>query len=284
MFIIYKMSLDKRAVQLALLRQRHTRTMETQLNRPEGEIQEGRSFGGMKSLHPRMVGGSKKQNEEDKENERLGMEVKGLKDYEKKKGGKRGRPRKNKQTEADREHEKIAMEIHEIKKGGKKKRGRPRKVKQTEADKEDERLGEEVHGLEDAECKGGAKGKKAYSIGKDYAKEMLEHDKEMKDLVGGGFFGDFWKGMKEGLGMVATGAKNVLGAIPTPATQIASAGLGALGAGKTGGKKSKPKRSKAGANDKRKRRGALVSKLMREKGMSLGQASKHIKSNPELLE
>lgn len=42
------------------------------------------------------------------------------------------------------------------------------------------------------------------------------------------------------------------------------------------GKKS---RAKAGANDARKKRGAEVSRLMREKGMTLGQASKHIKEH-----
>jgi hypothetical protein len=46
--------------------------------------------------------------------------------------------------------------------------------------------------------------------------------------------------------------------------------------GMSGGKK---RRAKAGASDARKRRGAEVSRLMREKGMSLGEASKHIKEH-----
>jgi len=41
----------------------------------------------------------------------------------------------------------------------------------------------------------------------------------------------------------------------------------------------KKTRAKAGANDARKKRGAEVSRLMREKGMTLGQASKHIKEH-----
>jgi hypothetical protein len=41
----------------------------------------------------------------------------------------------------------------------------------------------------------------------------------------------------------------------------------------------KKKRAKAGASDKRKARGAMVSKLMREKGMSLAEASRHIKAH-----
>jgi len=41
----------------------------------------------------------------------------------------------------------------------------------------------------------------------------------------------------------------------------------------------KKRRAKAGASDARKKRGAEVSRLMREKGMTLGQASKHIKEH-----
>lgn len=43
-----------------------------------------------------------------------------------------------------------------------------------------------------------------------------------------------------------------------------------------GGKK---KRKSAGPDDARRKRGAMVSKLMREKGMTLGEASKHIKTH-----
>jgi hypothetical protein len=41
----------------------------------------------------------------------------------------------------------------------------------------------------------------------------------------------------------------------------------------------KKQRRPASGNDKRRQRGALVSKLMREKGMTLAEASKYIKSN-----
>ena len=41
----------------------------------------------------------------------------------------------------------------------------------------------------------------------------------------------------------------------------------------------KKRRAKAGVSDARKRRGAEVSRLMREKGMTLGEASKHIKEH-----
>jgi hypothetical protein len=43
-----------------------------------------------------------------------------------------------------------------------------------------------------------------------------------------------------------------------------------------GGRK---KRAKAGPSDARKKRGAMVSKLMKEKGMTLGEASKFIKEH-----
>jgi hypothetical protein len=48
--------------------------------------------------------------------------------------------------------------------------------------------------------------------------------------------------------------------------------------GVRGGRVKKP-RAKAGDNDARKLRGAAVSRLMKEHGMSLGEASKHIKEN-----
>lgn len=47
-----------------------------------------------------------------------------------------------------------------------------------------------------------------------------------------------------------------------------------------GGKK---KRAPAAASDARRKRGAVVSHLMKTKGMTLGEASKHIKAHPELL-
>ena len=47
----------------------------------------------------------------------------------------------------------------------------------------------------------------------------------------------------------------------------------------TGGRKKKTKRAPASASDARRARGAMVSKLMREKGMTLGEASKFIKEH-----
>jgi hypothetical protein len=51
------------------------------------------------------------------------------------------------------------------------------------------------------------------------------------------------------------------------------AGAGRAGAGRAG----------AGVSDARKRRGQAVSRLMREEGMSLGEASKYLKEHPEAM-
>jgi hypothetical protein len=131
----------------------------------------------------------------------------------------------------------------------------------------------------------------AIGMGRQYGMGVMEMDKDAKDLVGAGFFKDFGKGFVDGLKMVAKVAKPVLSLVPHPAAQAASKALGAVGLGKgkkllgrtqmkeedlEGGRKH---RAKAGAGDKRKRRGQLISKLMKEKGMSLGEASKHIKQH-----
>jgi hypothetical protein len=160
-------------------------------------------------------------------------------------------------------------------------------------------------------------------------------------LRGSGFFDDFKRGFMSVVGPAASIAKPLLALVPHPGAKIASAGLGALGFGKTGGRSrkmtggnmdlisgavdngrvanpppsferntvgmgaptghpsmrhsintmdggaytggvegcGKKRRAKAGTGDARKRRGAEVSRLMREKGMTLGEASKHIKEH-----
>jgi len=185
--------------------------------------------------------------------------------------------------------------------GGAKKRGRPKK--QTQKDKEDEKLAMEVKELQDEEMEGGmyggamtggamtakekkameggAKNKKmtkaqmkklAKEMGIDYGKNVAEMDDEARELVGAGFFSDFGKGFVDGLKMVGSVAKPVLSVIPHPAAQAAAVGLDAVGLGK--GRK---QRAKASANDKRKLRGQMISKLMKKHGMTLGEASRHIK-------
>ena len=52
-----------------------------------------------------------------------------------------------------------------------------------------------------------------------------------KAMQGDGFFGDMWDGFKDTMGTVAGVAKPLLGLIPHPAAQAASAGLGVMGYG-----------------------------------------------------
>lgn len=64
------------------------------------------------------------------------------------------------------------------------------------------------------------------------AKEMgAELSRHIHEKHGAGFWSDFADGFKQGIGMIASPAKSVLGVIPHPAAQVASAGLGALGYG-----------------------------------------------------
>jgi hypothetical protein len=75
--------------------------------------------------------------------------------------------------------------------------------------------------------------------------------------------------MSGGLGTGAYEGKGFLSdlGIPVVSDLARAVGLG------------KKKRAPAGASDKRKARGAMVSKLMREEGMSLAEASRHIKAH-----
>ena len=70
-------------------------------------------------------------------------------------------------------------------------------------------------------------------------------------------------------------------ALPAVAPMAAGAGSGETESEEemveaVGGRK---KRAKAGPSDARRKRGAMVSKLMKEKGMTLGEASKYIKEH-----
>lgn len=222
------MSLDNEAVRLAYLGKANRRANEHTLNVPLSRALEGKKYG-------RGISGGAKEN--------------------------------------------VMMDITERKVGG--RRGRPKK--QTQKDKEDEKLAMEVKGLKDEEMSGGRTRmtkaemkKKAKEMGLDYGKEIMNMDDEAKQLVGSGFWSDFGKGFVDGLKMVGSVAKPVLSVIPHPAAQAASVGLNLAGLGMSGGKK---RRARASTGDKRKQRGAMISKLMKEKGMSLGEASKYIKAN-----
>jgi hypothetical protein len=142
---------------------------------------------------------------------------------------------------------------HSRKVGGAKRRllGRKQMKKQDKIDKDDENMA-----------------MKARDLGKMYGKEIQDADPEVKDLVGGNFFSDFADGFMSVIKPAANIAKGILGSMPDPRAQAAAAGIHMLG-----GRKHKV----VSAQDKRKKRGALISRLMKQNGMTLGQASRHIK-------
>jgi hypothetical protein len=96
-----------------------------------------------------------------------------------------------------------------------------------------------------------------------------------EEVSGAGFWDDFKQGFNSVVAPVASIAKPLL-SLAGPEGRVASMGLSALGYGQTGGRR---RRASAGASDARRARGQMVSKLMREKGMTLGQASRYIKEN-----
>jgi hypothetical protein len=114
------------------------------------------------------------------------------------------------------------------------------------------------------------------------------HSKMMNDIRGAGFFDDFQRGFMSVIRPAAALAKPFL-PLAGPYGAAGAAGLSALGLGRrmsmsdddmeeaVGGRRKK--RASAGPNDARRKRGAMVSKLMREQGMTLGEASKHIKQH-----
>lgn len=173
--------------------------------------------------------------------------------------------------------------------------GVKRKRKQTEKDKEDERLAMKIEKLDeemdsdnmDSDNEDMVGGKKAMSLGEELGKKV-GHMQDVKKMVGAGFFDDFKKGFIKGVKMIGTPVKKIAKAVgkSIPEAKIAGDVLEAIGLGK--GKKAKKAKAKAEvkakakpmkSTDKRKVRGAMISKLMKSKGMTLGEASKHIKEN-----
>jgi hypothetical protein len=113
---------------------------------------------------------------------------------------------------------------------------------------------------------------------------------QLHAMHGGAYMAKFMKGMGmcggmntgryEGEGkleIVHHSGKGMSGAGATSAGMVGGAMMvEGPGYEAVGGKK---KRAPAGASDARRARGAAISKLMREKAMSLGEASKHIKEH-----
>lgn len=167
--------------------------------------------------------------------------------------------------------------------------GVKRKRKQTAKDKEDERLAMKIHKLDeemdsdnmDSDNEDMVGGKKAMSLGEELGKKV-GHMQDVKKMVGAGFFDDFKKGFVKGVKMIGTPVKKIAKAVgkSVPEARIAGDVLEAIGLGKSKKAKAKAKAKKPmKSTDKRKVRGAMISKLMKSKGMTLGEASKHIKEN-----
>ena len=117
-------------------------------------------------------------------------------------------------------------------------------------------------------------------------KMLAEHIEKMH---GGAYMEKFMRGM--GKHMLGKDGHGVKGGINTGKYEGAGGNTPNVAAGRVvggaamvsgpgyeavGGKK---KRAPAAPSDARKKRGAMVSKLMREHGMTLGEASKHIKEH-----
>lgn len=246
------MSLDNEAVRLAYLSKSNQRAMNQQLNTPMSHALSGRHYGrgkakkeAMEELHSAMGDMSAK---EEKAMKKL--------------------------------HSTIGMGMNRVV-GGQKGKAKKANVAFAVPIDDEEKPKKMVGGKK-------AMKKKAEDIGEEYGREMADQDGELKELVGGGFWKDFAKGLKKGVQIAAPFAG--------PAGAAVSAGLSLIGDGQARGKAEKRRmgvdaqgadmgvkkggrRAKAGAGDKRKQRGAMISKLMREKGMSLGEASRHIKQN-----
>ena len=140
--------------------------------------------------------------------------------------------------------------------------------------------------------KDGKKNSQAHKLGLLYAKHIMELDPVVRKLAkvsGGGFWDKFTSGMKS-VAKVIPAAVATAGAV-TGQPEIVAPALALHAAVNGGGKNSNAlnefitKHKGSGAkkkrkvSDKMKRRNALIRKLMKEKGMKMTQASKHIKAN-----
>ena len=103
------------------------------------------------------------------------------------------------------------------------------------------------------------------------------------ELVASGIMtgGSFWDSIKKGFHKVVKAVKKVAPAVKAVAPLVAPGYGTALATGMTAvglGKKKKPRKKRA-PSAKMKKRGQLVSKLMKEEGLTLPEASRYIKEN-----
>lgn len=114
--------------------------------------------------------------------------------------------------------------------------------------------------------------------------------KNNTELEGGNFLSDLWSGIKTVASPLASVAKVGLSMVPDPRAQMASTVLGAMGAGKKRGRPSKMsggklvpvanmKSSSMAGQGKKNKRSEIVKNIMKEKGLSMIQASKYVKEH-----
>jgi hypothetical protein len=168
--------------------------------------------------------------------------------------------------------------------GSGKKRGRPSKMKE---DITKIMVGGTELGLPQKFIKkGGAKPKC-----KICKRVKCKCEQSGQNLEGAGFFDDLWKGIKKVAKPIASVAKTGLSLLPIPQAQMAASALDALGAGKKRGRPSKMKGGKlipvenmksssmAGQGKPKNKRIEIVKNIMKEKGLSMIEASKYVKAN-----
>lgn len=120
-----------------------------------------------------------------------------------------------------------------------------------------------------------------------------ESEKSDEKMEGAGFLSSLWKGIKTVAKPLASVAKVGLSLAPLPQAQLAAAALDAAGAGKKRGRPSKMKMkggalvpvanmkssSMAGQGKPKNKRAEIVKKIMKEKGLSMINASKYVKEH-----
>ena len=285
------MSMDNKAVQLALLSRANTRAEQRQLNVPLSERLAGHSFSGGVSGGAAMVSHPIGQTRNIRGKGRDGNVVADKLPL---------RPDRPALAMDGRGAGSGGKHFRDQFHGGMKRQGRK--------DREDEKLAMEISGLKDMKGSGTLEirhtggAKKAHDMGMKYMKALMEADPELAELHGAGIFDKFLDGAKtfaKGFALPVKIAADITG---IPPLKAAKAGLTAVGLGKGRGKRSvrdmeqidemedamgiggavtggRKTRAASGTSSARRARGAMVSKLMREQGMTLGQASKHIKEH-----
>ena len=101
------MSLSDRSVRLEVLKLRNKRLLQDQKNVPLSSVLSNRQWSRPEDMEATLSGGMKKQSQQDREDEKLAMEVKGLEG----KGGCGRAIGSGKQTEKDREDERLGEEV-----------------------------------------------------------------------------------------------------------------------------------------------------------------------------